>query len=159
MFSLTRSISVILTLALNLIFPNFSLAQIVSNPKAAATPSADILIDIVKSYQKRLVKESYGEKPSECFTDRDLEGFRDRGEVKKVIEFLRKDRRFLSAAQSLKVLPQLQREDFLKRVSATYKPTWGQLGGIDRKGQTDAGQQAEREIATAISALAEEISQ
>jgi hypothetical protein len=73
---------------------------------------------------------------------------REKGRLKTL--FVKK---FTTTAQAIRGLPAQQRSEILNRAATIYKPTWAQLGRIDRSGQTDAGQQAEREIARKIVAL------
>jgi len=154
LFRFLLSISLVLTSILS-ITPAHS--QIIVPSKPALSSEAASIIDIIKAKQKLYVRESWGERASECFTNDDLERFHNSQTVKKIVDNLRKDKTFLSAIQALKALSPKQRDELLEKAASTYKPTWAQLGKIDRSGQTDAGQQAEKEIAAAVSGLCREL--
>lgn len=157
MNSLFRNTLVSFMVALAISVSTQAAAQIVLPTKADSAKSSDALIDLIRSVQKQHVRESWGEKASECFTDQDLVKFHDAGIPKTVVQKLRQDKTFIAVVQSLKSLNTQQRQELLDRAASTYKPTWAQIGKIDRRGQTDAGQQAEQEIAAAITALAKEM--
>jgi hypothetical protein len=125
-------------------------AQVLPPGKSANTVTSDSLAEIVKSMQKRYVRESWGERAFECFTDRDLERFHADGIPNRVATELATDKRFLAVKKTIRSLPVTQQDEVLTRAASTYKPTWAQIGKIDRSGQTDAGQQAEKEIAEVI---------
>lgn len=131
-------------------------SQIITPSRPVASSGAEALIDIIKSAQRRHVRDSWGERASECFTDRDLDKFHDSKIPTKVADDLRTDKRFQSTIQAIRSLPPQQRDELLDRAASSYKPTWAQLGRIDRAGQTEAGQQAEKEIAAGIVAFVKE---
>ena len=132
-------------------------SQIVIAPKPAKGDVAESLIEIIRASQKRYVRESWGERSSECFTSLDLDNFHDSNVVKRLVEEMRKNKKMIAVSESLKNLPIPLREDVLEKATSTYKPTWAQIGKIDRRGQTEAGQQAEKEIASAIVTLASDL--
>jgi hypothetical protein len=131
-------------------------SQVILPPNQTVQPGAASIIDIIRTNQKLYVRESRGERGTECFTDVNLEEFHKSNMVKKITDDLRNDTTFQAAMQTLRALPPAQRDELLQRAKLTYKPTWAQLGKIDPKGQTEAGQQAEKEIAEAITKLARE---
>lgn len=157
MNSLFRNALVTLMVVLATFVSTQVAAQVVLPSNVTSTKSADALIDLIRSVQKQNVRESWGEKASECFTDLDLVKFHDADIPKRVVQELRTDMNFIAIVQSLKSLNTQQRQELLDRAASTYKPTWAQIGKIDRRGQTDAGQQAEKEIAAAITALVKEM--
>jgi len=55
----------------------------------------------------------------------------------------------------MRELPIKDSNELLPYASSIYQKTWSQLGAITIEGQTEAGQQAEIEIATSISELIE----
>jgi hypothetical protein len=124
---------------------------------AAADARASI-VQIIKKAQAAKVRESWGENPNQCFTDIDLKAFHRDNVPKIIAENLRQDARFLKLVASMKNLSAVQVQDVLDTGAKTYKPTWAQIGRIDRQGQTDAGQTAEREIAEAIVRAVKEVS-
>ena len=132
-------------------------AQVVLPSRANIERSSDSLIDLIRATQRQHVRESWGERASECFTDVNLATFKKENVTKKIVDQLRNDQNFLAIVHALRALNGQQRSELLERASATYKPTWAQLGKIDRLGQTDAGQQAEKEIAAAIVELVKEM--
>lgn len=148
-----KNISFFITLILMVASYTFcpsTFAQTVLPSKTNIEKSSDSLIDLIRATQKKHVRESWGERASECFTDVDLANFKSENATKKIVGQLRNDQKFLAIVHALRALNGQQRSELLERASATYKPTWAQLGKIDRLGQTDAGQQAEKEIAAAI---------
>lgn len=116
-----------------------------------------ILIKIIKTEQNRYVKESYGEAANQCFTDIDLEVFKKSNVTNKIIKELRKDKQFIKAVSTLKNKSPDEQQKLLDEAMKTYKPTWAELGAINKNGQTDAGQKAERLIAGAVVNLINEI--
>jgi hypothetical protein len=132
-------------------------SQRIVDPKRAPNSQAAGLTEIVKQEQKKNVRESFGEKASECFTDVNLKAFHDSNTVSGIVRRLRRDPAFLAVVDKIRTLSEGQRTDVLASAESTYKPTWAELGRIDRLGQTDAGQAAEKEIAQGIVALAKEI--
>jgi hypothetical protein len=165
MHGLTRLISLALLLTLaGFTVGTTSHAQILprTNPTLQAPNSSspgpdEMLIGIIKSAQKFHIKESWGDRASECFTDLDLERFHNSRVVNGIAVSLRQDEKFIAAVEALRALPLARRAEILDQASFIYKPTWAQLGRIDRSGQTDAGQRAEKEIAEAIVGLAREL--
>jgi hypothetical protein len=112
------------------------------------------LITLIKSVQSKYVRESFGTRADQCFTDDDLATFHKNKTVEKIVKDLSGSTRMNAILSELKSIPVVQREEVLDKASSTFKPTWAQLGKIDRAGQTEAGQTAEREIAEAITSLA-----
>lgn len=108
------------------------------------------LIEIIKQKQKKYVKESYGEAANQCFTDIDLKKFKKSDKIQIIIDELKNDKRFIAAVSALNNLPPDEQQELLDSAMSTYKPTWAELGEISRKGQTDAGQEAEKLIAEAV---------
>lgn len=111
---------------------------------------SDTIFALIRSIQRRYVKESSGTNADQCFTDIDLKLFHNKQIVPKLASDLSKDKRIAIVVQELSALTSSQREELLDKAASTYKPTWAQNGRIDKSGQTDAGQQAEREIAEAV---------
>ena len=157
MNSLFRDALVALMVVLAISVSTQAAAQVVLPTKVASAKSVDALIELIRYAQKQNVRESWGEKAYESFTDQDLDKFHDADIPKKIVQELRRDKKFIAVLQSLKSLNRQQREELLDRAASTYKPTWAQIAKIDRRGQTDAGQQAEKEIAAAITALTREM--
>lgn len=153
---LAQFVAILLSLIPPPTLVNMAAAQVILPSKSNIDKNSDALIVLVRSLQRQHVKESYGERAFECFTDVDLEKFHDANIPKKVSAQLRTDKQFLSIVNGLQSLNTKQRSELLERVALTYKPTWSQLGKIDKRGQTDAGQLAEREIAEAIARVVKE---
>lgn len=119
--------------------------------------SAYSLISVIKIEQKARVKESRGERSSECFTEQDLNNFHNFQVTDKITRSLRQNKTFLDVVRLLKKMPAGDQEKILDEASRTYKPTWSQIGKVDPSGQTEAGQRAEKEIAEAIVTLVREL--
>ena len=116
------------------------------------------LIALIQSLQAEHVRDSYGLEGGQCFTAMDLKKFQADRVPAQIVARLRSDTDFIAIVNGLKSLPPTDRSALLARARATYKKTWADLG-LDpriapadalRKGQTDAGQEAERSIARAV---------
>jgi hypothetical protein len=128
-----------------------------NHQEGAKTPLREELINIIKLQQSYYVRESWGTEEGQCFTDKDLESFNRNGTIDSMTSKLKTDPRFQQLVEKMKSLrPDIQ-SDILLTAGKTYKPTWAEVGKIDKSGQTDAGQKAEKEIATAITELTEQM--
>lgn len=121
-------------------------------------PKPDKLIEIILKEQRDNVRESYGELAGQNFTAKDLEDFKKAGTPANITARLKTDAEFLEIVLAIKQMPPTERQKLLLRGVNTFKPTWEQLGRIDRAGQSKAGQMAERMIAEAIVNLVKELS-
>jgi len=122
-------------------------------------PKPENLVVYLERSQRQYVRLSTGELAHECFTDADLAQFM-RGKVAQgVAAEARASAEFKAIVGSLLALPVTDRTRWLDQARRHYHPTWGQLGRITRdgSGQTDAGQHAERVVAAALTAVAEEL--
>ncbi len=108
------------------------------------------LVNIIKEQQKSYVKESRGESSSESFTIEDLAQFDKSKTLATIINQLKRDNRFIDIVLSVKQMKPSKRQELLLRCSQIARPTWKQLGKISPDGQTEAGQKAEKQIASAI---------
>lgn len=108
------------------------------------------LIDIIKQQQRNNVRESYGILAGQCFTDEDLDRFNAAGVARTIAEKLKQDKQFIEVVSAIKKMDPSERQKLLNTCLQTYHQTWQQLRRISSAGQTEAGQQAEREIAEAI---------
>lgn len=130
-------------------------------PTPTPTPPltrADLLIQIITEQQQENVRESYGEAAGQNFSERDLKDFIQKETPRNIAEQLKTDNQFLDVILAIKQMSPGERQKLLNRALNTYKPTWAQIGKIDPKGQTDAGQQAEKMIAKAIVDLVNRLS-
>ena len=118
----------------------------------------DKLIEIILKEQRDNVRESYGELAGQNFTAKDLEDFKKAGTPANITARLKTDAEFLEIVLAIKQMSPTERQKLLHRGVNTFKPTWQQLGRIDRAGQSKAGQMAERMIAEAIVNLVKELS-
>jgi hypothetical protein len=94
---------------------------------------------LIKSFQRKYVRESFGTNADQCFTDVDLAIFRKNKTVEKIEKELSGSRRMTAIISELKSMPIVQQEEILDKANSTFKPTWAQLGKIDCAGQTEAG--------------------
>lgn len=115
------------------------------------------LSQIIKKQQKRYVKESCGTLDYQCFTEKDLERFKGNRTTTVVTNSLQQDISFWRVILWLKNLPTERKENMFEQAKETYKPTWAELGEVSCKGQTQAGQEAERMIADAVEKLARDL--
>jgi hypothetical protein len=111
-----------------------------------------MLMDVVRWQQLANVRESTGTLAHECFTDDDLVQFRRRGVPGAVAARLRAAGDFREVVKALAALPPVERDSAYAGARMPARPTWRQMGFVDRagRGQTEAGQAAERMIADAI---------
>jgi hypothetical protein len=113
------------------------------------------IIELIKQKQKDNVRISYTE--YNCFTDVDLQNFNSKKTVDKICSQLRNSKEINKIIIELN---KMNKEDLAKlfdNASNTYKKTWAELGEITPKGQTDAGQTAEKMIAERIVTLIKEM--
>ncbi len=106
--------------------------------------------ELIREAQYDHVRESYGEMAHQCFTDRDYERFQDRRVPEKIVTKLEGDRKFMEGILALQELSADDQKKLLKELRKPLRKTWAQRGEISREGQTNAGQQAEWDIANAI---------
>jgi Domain of unknown function (DUF4145) len=132
------------------VVPPFSLADLAP---PCPGPAPEALADLIKGQQRLHVRESYGEAGHECFTDEDLRRFRQGEEAERIAGAMRGDSRFRAVLAAIRELPPVDRHLLLEGCRKPLRRTWAELGAITREGQTEAGQEAELLIATAIVAL------
>jgi hypothetical protein len=112
--------------------------------------SPDRIIGIIKEQQSIYVKESIGQMDYQCFTESDLQNFISKN-IPNVIKLnLQKSNEYLTVVLAIKEMDPVARQNLLMSAQSTFKPTWEELGEISKKGQTEAGQNAEKLIAQAI---------
>jgi hypothetical protein len=116
----------------------------------AASPQELRLVAVIRQQQWLHVRESWGEQDWQCFTWADLRNFKADNVPGAVVEVLKADPQFEQLVGQIRALGSSTRSYVLARALRTYKPTWAQLGRVTSAGQTDAGQQAEQEIARAV---------
>jgi predicted small secreted protein len=116
------------------------------------------LISIIQEQQRKNVKESWGELAYQCFTDDDLARFIKNKRTEQIRESLKRDPEFLDVVLAIRQMEPSERKKLLISADKPLRPTWAELGRISREGQTEAGQEAERMIATAIVKLVKELS-
>ena len=124
------------------------------------------LIEIIKSQQEDKVGDSWGVYAYQCFTQDKLDDFVKSGKTRQVTEQLKKDDEFIEVVLAIKAMSPSDRQKLFDLAQNTYRKTWGELG-LDpakspeselRKGQTDAGQRAEKLVSEAIVNLAKDLS-
>jgi len=108
------------------------------------------LSDLIKEQQRNNVRESYGVWAQECFTWIDLKEFTSEHKPARIADGLKHTQDFVNVVLIIKAMPQDRQQALLKAARRPLRPTWAEIGEISRKGQTDAGQEAERLIANAI---------
>lgn len=115
------------------------------------------LISIIKNYQRKIVRDSWGIQLGEAYTNDDLAVF-NQGSVFRILDELKKDKVFSDLIKTIKQLPPSQQTDLLNNAENTYRQRWSVLA-LDPAtatrtqlltGQTEAGSTAERSIAEAI---------
>jgi hypothetical protein len=123
------------------------------------TGKPDKLRLIIQTEEKKYVKESYGEEAYQSFTQKDLDSFTKENRPAQIVAELEHNNEFLDVVHEIKVMPAAERQHLLDSCRELSHPKWGELGKISREGQTDAGQQAERMIATAVVAKVQQLLQ
>lgn len=127
-----------------------------SNAAPGGSQSSDLRSIIIEQIRIH-VRESYGEFAGENFSDADLTDFEARKVPSRIAADLKTNKLFLSAVEKVRAMVPGDRAEYLKKCRLPWRPTWAEQGKIDRNGTTDAGRQAELEIAGAITDLAESL--
>lgn len=129
------------------------------------TPNPERLIEIILELQDEYVGESFGTEADEGFTDDELNDFKNNGILNKIEKRLREDKNFTAVAEAIKNISPDKQQELLDKARKTYKQTWRQLELNPKrdskedllKGQTDAGQEAEKMIAQKVVHLVNEM--
>lgn len=111
------------------------------------------LVELLKQQQAIHVGESWGPWIGQCFTWEDLKRFKEADVLGQIVAELRDDAKFAEIVSEVRQMAPSARSELLRQAGNTCKPTWRQLGRTSPAGQTDAGQQAERLIAAAVTGL------
>lgn len=128
-----------------------------------AQGDCDLIRKIIQ-LQRQEVRDSYGINAGQAFTARDLQAFQANGVTARIVQDLRTDRDFACVINSLRGMTSQNRTAILDSARNTYRLSWADLG-MDpqntapeqlRRGQTDAGKEAEMSIAQAVVGLANE---
>ena len=112
------------------------------------------IIDVIKFYQDKYVRKSYTE--WDCFTNADYSVFQSFKVLDKIKAELLSSKTLGNILAEVAKLNETERNQLFKTGLATYQPTWAELGAITAKGQTTAGQTAQKEIASTIVTLVKE---
>jgi hypothetical protein len=145
---------VVTTISSPTIKPHLSIS-VVPSPSTNANPEE--LISIVQEQQRKNVKESWGELAHQCFTDNDLARFVRNKTTERITDSLLGAPEFLDVVLAIRKMELSKHKKLLISVDKPLRPTWAEFGRISREGQTEAGQDAERMIATAIVSLVKEL--
>jgi len=137
--------------------------EIMLSPFSESKPER--LINIIEQVQREHVRDSIGTAPNECFTDSDLRVFRNNQIAAQSVGGLRNDQDFIAVVHAIKNMNTEEQLYLLDRGQKTYRRTWQELhlnpniSSADelRKGQTVAGQEAERLIAEAVIQLVKQM--
>lgn len=116
------------------------------------------LVVIIEQQQRVYVGESSGLEAPDNFTTVRLDLFIRNGTVDEIVESLKVDPEFRKVVEDIRAMPPQERETVLREGGVAYSKTWEQLNLdpiIDtpedlRRGQTRAGQTAQRMIAEGI---------
>lgn len=108
------------------------------------------LLEVIGTQQALYVRVSWGVEASQNFSIADLEEFHSKQVLTRIADELEADPHFKALALAIRLLPANERDTILRDAVTNYKPTWKKIGKIDPLGQTEAGQQAERELAETI---------
>jgi len=111
-----------------------------------------MVTDVIRWQQRTHVKVSTGTLAHEAFTDDDLHTFKARKVPGRVVAAIAGTDDFEAVRQTFEAAPPAERERILRVARTVGRPTWREMGFIDRegRGQTEAGREAERLLAEAI---------
>jgi hypothetical protein len=112
--------------------------------------SGETLRKIIQKQQLDNVRESYGIWDDECFTWADLKRWKETNRPQQIAARLKESKDIANIAAAIRLLSEDERNTLFARLQRPLRPTWAQLGEIDKAGQTDAGQFAEKMIADSI---------
>jgi ribosomal protein S18 len=112
--------------------------------------SSEDLISVIKYYQEKHVRKSYGTYAYQCFTSDDYTSFCNDKITEKIRSELKRSKLLDKLVNEIGKLGESERTQLLNKGLTTYQPTWSELGRISEEGQTVAGQQAQKEIAATI---------
>jgi len=120
--------------------------------QSGSSKAGEALIAFVKSIQIKNVKVSTAPDAAHCFTDLDLDKFRKDRRAETVAAAAMASAEGREVVTLLRNLSSADRASLLEQARKISRPTWAQVGRItpDGSGQTDAGQQAEQQIAEQI---------
>ncbi len=110
-----------------------------------STPSLPVLI---KYYQDRYVRLSYTE--TNCFTSYDYANFKKNKVTEKIVNELSMSDVYKRLIDNLIKLNDAELNKNLNNGVSTFQKTWAEQGYISKTGQTEAGQNAQKEIANVI---------
>jgi len=128
------------------------------SPAVTAKVDPEQLIATIKQLQRDYVQDSTGIEAGECFTDDDLNQFKNQKKPAEIVERLQRDNDYKSLVQTVKQMDASKRTDLLDKALNTYRRNWSELhlnpktAAADelRKGQTVAGSKAEKLIAETV---------
>jgi hypothetical protein len=128
------------------------LSMVLSVSGGAGAVAPEVLLDLIRDYQRREVRLSVGKMENECFTDLDLQDSVRRGRPVEVARAVRSTKRLAAVVRAVAAMPEQERVGLLLAARGFSHPTWAQQGRVttDGSGQTNAGRSAELLLAGAI---------
>lgn len=105
---------------------------------------------LVKKWQKRYVKHS--KSPTDCFTDKDYDAFKANKTIDNLKATLGSDRYVISLAKTISGFDAADQEKVFDDARDCYHKPWSETG-MDGDGQSQAGSDAERDIAEAVTTV------
>jgi len=118
---------------------------------------SNLLLDIIKTQQIANVRQSYGERAGQNFSDHDLKQFIRQDRAKIIANEIKQIKDYLEVVLAIKHMNPTARNNLYTRAYQTYRPTWTELGRIDSMGQTESGQEADRMVARAIVEMTQDL--
>ena len=120
------------------------------------------LIGAVLTEQAACVGDSVGIWAHQAFTDEDLKEFVADNKVEKISQSLKTSKPFIEIIDGMRSMNAAKQQELLQQAASTYRPTWAERGtdphtsSVEelKKGQTEAGNTAERMIAEAVVTVA-----
>ena len=106
------------------------------------------ILNIITIKQERHVRKSYDKE--DCFTDNDLDIFRNSDRLTRIAKNLKANETFQKIANEIAQLPEESWQKLHTQAKATHSMTWEELGKMGSGGQTDAGQKAEKLVGQTV---------
>ena len=112
-------------------------------------------VKFVKQIQLNIVGLSHNE--YDCFTNVDLQMFRQYRPNARIAKLMNDDAEFVKLLGEIRVLKSSTQTRLFAKALRTYRSTWGQMSRISTAGQTIAGQQAEKTVVSIIVSTAKKM--
>lgn len=126
-----------------------SRVSVLQNRHWTADDSAKLLDELDKS-QRKFVRESWGTEIGQCFSDDDYKAFVNSKSVDAAVDGFAEAEAVKQLLPKIRSLSADEWSGVLAMIRKHFHKSWTENGTIDRTGQSDAGQRAEKDIANAV---------